>query len=328
VPRILWLPLALALVVVAPAASALPGLSPLRLAQTAPVRDPATATAAASGLPVLQVVVIPPLGDPLSVQVEAPDLTKLATYPSLAKLAPGAPLPEPEARAVTSEVRAAALQGSPTDAPAPDDAVPLPFFREAPLPPSILGGTAPSSFQAPARDAAVDPTEVSNAPAAPAPVAAAGGLAAVALLGFALYTRLAPSAVLQSPVRRALLEAIRADPGCTPHALARALGLDDKTVRHHLRVLRRAGCVTAAPGAQERLFVNGDIAPADMRTTLALRAPSARALHDALQIGPARGAELARALGLHEATVSVQLRRLAEAGLARRGADGRWVRAS
>jgi DNA-binding IclR family transcriptional regulator len=65
-----------------------------------------------------------------------------------------------------------------------------------------------------------------------------------------------------------------------------------------------------------------------MVQALALRAPSARALREALASqGAAKAADLARALGLSEATASVQLRRLQDAGLAQKGPDGRWAAA-
>jgi DNA-binding transcriptional ArsR family regulator len=165
------------------------------------------------------------------------------------------------------------------------------------------------------------------APRPSIPGAEAAGAAALGLLGLALYVRLAPSAALASPARQRIAALLERDPGCTAGALARALGQDYKTVLHHLRVLRRAGSVMVLPGAQPRYFLAGALPSQAMAGAVVLRARSAHRLRDALGQGPARAADLARALGLSETTVSVQLRRLAEAGLVRRAADGRWTAA-
>lgn len=199
----------------------------------------------------------------------------------------------------------------PRDAPAPAPAAPEPAMTLAPVAvPVQAASPSTASAALPALD--------------PAPAAALGLLALMAL-----YVGLAPSEALGSPTRRRVHEAILADPGCTAHTIARALGIDDKTARHHLRVLRRAGVVQARRlGALERYFVPGHLPPGGQEAAVALRAPSARALARALRDqGRARAADLARRLDLSEATASVQLRRLQAAGLATRGRDGLWAAA-
>lgn len=325
-PAALCLLLALAGAAAAfPAADAIPaGVEPAPPVAL-PGPEPAAAPDPASLEPLadLDVLEAPPLEE----EVEPRGLA-LGLYPTLARLALGDAAPEDHEAALRAEVEA-----GPPAHPAPDPArgpgaMPprFAFPRDEPLaapaPSPAPQEPLPARFAAaasPAPPTLLEPVERSAGAAATAATAAA----ILALLG--LYVRLAPSAVLASPARQRVLEHVRGDPGCTAGTVARALGLSYKTALHHLRVLRRAGYVSVLPGRQDRLFAAGSLPPAGMRSAVVLRAPSARALLRALGRGPARARDLARALGLSETTASVQLRRLAAAGLAARGADGRWA---
>jgi DNA-binding transcriptional ArsR family regulator len=275
--------------------------------------------------PALPVEVVPPLEVvPAPVRSALPD-----PYPTLARVLPSAPLPPAEEAALLAEVAPApAMVVAPALQVPPPPTFALPrdeasaWVARAPHEPfpGVAGSPRASS------EAAGPPPEQ----AAPAALAGAETLTAIGslgLLGAALYVRLAPAAALASPMRQRVWAHVRADPGCTVGSVARALGLDYKTALHHLRILRRAGCLTAIEGAQCRYFVNGALASRDMAGAVVLRAPSARALREAIASQPARAAELARALGISETTASVQLRRLAQAGLVVRRGDGRWFAA-
>lgn len=242
----------------------------------------------------------------------------LGPAPRLAAM-PAAPTPD-DVAAIVADV-------APAPAVPPVVAEPYLFPRDEPTSPVALPAL-PEAAAAPAPP----PWPQALAPAAPAPLPLAEGAAAAALLlaGAALYVRLAPAEVMDSATRQRILAAVRADPGCTTHTVARACLVDYKTAQHHLRVLRRAGFVQArrGDGRLERYFVAGDLPPGGQDAALALRSPAARALADALAQGArARAADLARALAISEATASVQLRRLEAAGLAARGRDGLWAAA-
>lgn len=208
---------------------------------------------------------------------------------------PGAPAPLvlPPARA-TAPARSEAFS-APLAPPAAADAGAQPPLREA----SAAGAWLPGGSVA----------------------ALAPALAFSGLLG-GIAARVLARNALASSTRRRLLDAVRADPGCTVGGLARATGLSYKTVAHHVRVLARARLLHVGPGPQPRLFATGHVAPAARAVLLARRAPSAQRILARLEQAPARQSDLAAMLGLAPSTVSEQVRRLASAGLVARTADG------
>jgi DNA-binding transcriptional ArsR family regulator len=254
-----------------------------------------------------------PVSSSLPMLVDAPP----QAFRSLAPTSPD------DAAAVTADVAPvnaplAARSAPMVDAPlvAPVAAPPIPATGAFPLPALPELAALPAPALAP------------DAPSLPPEAAAVATASLAMLLGGALYVRLAPGALLESPTRQRVLAFLRGDPGATVGTVARALGLDYKTAQHHLRILRHAGFVAIVrSGRLDRYFVAGDLPPERMRAALVLRSPAARALAQALEAQRARAADLARSLNLSEATASVQLRRLEAAGLVQKGADGLWAAA-
>lgn len=318
--------LAAALLAVVPSSAALgaPGLAvaPAPCGPACAVAEGADEAADALALPA------PPVAPPVVVVEPGPvpvHLVQPVLAPLLEPLAPSLTTQRPTPEDVAAlEARVEPLPQVQAPVP-PPLAVQEPFVfpRDEPVPPEMARPIASAAPVSTGPGPAVAPA-AREEPAAPEPaLAAAAG--AMALVGWALYVRLAPAALLESPTRRRVFEAVRTDPGCTVGTIARALGLDYKTVQHHLRLLKRAGFVQARVASrQERYFAAGELPEAGFDGALALRSPSARALASALRRGRARASELARALGISEATASVQLRRLEAAGLAARGSDGLW----
>lgn len=101
---------------------------------------------------------------------------------------------------------------------------------------------------------AVDPAVLLGLGAA----AVAGGAVAVAFAAArlvpALFTRLTPDSALTSPLRRLLLDAVRANPGIHERALARTLGRSPSTVRHHVAMLAAQGLVERRRHGRRRLL--------------------------------------------------------------------------
>jgi len=142
----------------------------------------------------------------------------------------------------------------------------------------------------------------------------------------ALYHRIHHTDALASATRRKVYHAIRADPGCTVGALARATGLSYKTAQRHVHVLVRADLVAAVTGPQERLFAVGRVQPREQPATVALRTRSVQRLWERLRTGPPAGTRaLARELGLAPSTIAEAADRLTESGLAEQRPDGKFV---
>ncbi|HEV8360812.1 MAG TPA: CARDB domain-containing protein [Candidatus Thermoplasmatota archaeon] len=213
-----------------------------------------------------------------------------------------------------------------TDAWSPAPGIHVVEVRAAPM-----GGLRePSTADNAMRTAVtVDAGATALATVSPVPLAgdhATAATGATILAGFAaLYHRIHASEALSLPTRRRVYARIRADPGCTVGAVARATGLSYKSVQRHVHTLERGGLVAAVPGPQQRLFVVGLMPASAQRAAVVLRTPSAQRVWARLAQGPARVRELARELELAPSTVAEQARRLEASGLAARTADGKFI---
>lgn len=137
-----------------------------------------------------------------------------------------------------------------------------------------LGGTA---VDARIDEEHVDPALLGLA-LAPAAVA---GIAAVAVVGklLALFSR-ALRDPLSNPRRRAVYDAIRANPGLAIRELLRITGLANGVASHHVRTLAQRGLIVRHKvGKTVRLFENHGRYDRDWQTVAALRDPDARLLH-------------------------------------------------
>lgn len=137
--------------------------------------------------------------------------------------------------------------------------------------------------------------------------------------GAVLYTRISRAAALDNPRRRAVYEAIRAEPGATAAVAARATGLHRVLVQYHLRMLESSGfLVTRQDGRMRRYFpVEAARSYADLALERALREDSRRRLAEAVRAAPQglTQRELAAMAGLSLRLVSYHMAHLVEAGL-------------
>jgi DNA-binding transcriptional ArsR family regulator len=148
--------------------------------------------------------------------------------------------------------------------------------------------------------------------------AAASGVAAAALLPlWMLYRRLSREHALRNPMRAAVLERVRSEPGATAGGLARFLGVEYRTVAHHLDILQEFGFVeTRRIGAWVRFYESGAHAPADKVARVALNSAKARKVLEARAASPTASlAAIARTTGLPKSTARWHLARLARFGV-------------
>ncbi len=189
----------------------------------------------------------------------------------------------------------------------------LRILVEAPVPPVDLVAVSSGVSQ--------------NDGAVVAAVAVAGVGTSLAALGLvrrrwpwllaALYTRLAPSKMLDHPLRERLVAEIRADPGVTFGELARRTGAAAGMLTHHARMLEQARLVFSSPDGQLRRFypiAQGRVAPTiDLaeRARVSLRAE-----------GPATLADLARRLDVSRQALHYHVKKMQSRGELTPGPDG------
>jgi DNA-binding MarR family transcriptional regulator len=199
---------------------------------------------------------------------------------------------------------------------------------DAPAPPPAKTAAAASS--SPGLVAAWMPT-----PAEAAGVGAAGLLATLvvwlwpALRGgaAALFSRVQPARLPESPPRAQILALLAAEPGLHFHGLARRSGLSNGALVHHLRKLEEGGLVRAQRTGRYTCYVVADAAPAVLRAAPAVCSPGARAVLAAAMANPGSSLrDLAGRCGLRASTVAHHVRRLAEGGLLEVRRDGRSKR--
>lgn len=192
---------------------------------------------------------------------------------------------------------------------------------EAPPPPgSVPGAQEPGARAAADQVQEWPPTSLrreTGAGSSPPPALWVAGLV-VAAAAVALYRRLARGRLWNAPNRVAIYESLKARPGATMGGLARGLGVDYATARHHLRILREFDLVEARRfGARLRYFPNGGAyAPAEQDRLAILSLPKAAAVLEALRRDPNISfAGLARATGLPRSTARWHAKRLHAHGL-------------
>ena len=129
---------------------------------------------------------------------------------------------------------------------------------------------------------------------------------------------------LENPRRRAVYEAIRADPGRCLSAVSEASDVTLSTARHHLRVLEDEGLVRSKLVRGKRRYV--PVGDYDVELRAALADSATRAVLETLaSIGPAHNGRIADELDRDPSTVSHHLSALADDGLVRRERDGRAI---
>ncbi|HWG91803.1 MAG TPA: ArsR family transcriptional regulator [Candidatus Thermoplasmatota archaeon] len=132
---------------------------------------------------------------------------------------------------------------------------------------------------------------------------------------------------LRHPHRRALLEAVRANPGAPRATLARLVGLAPTTVAHHLAALTEVGLVVPVRGARGvEHYLNGAVPPSARRPTPLPGATAARLLSGLREAGAMSLADLARAAGVSEKAAYWHLARLERARLVAAEVEGRAKR--
>lgn len=147
---------------------------------------------------------------------------------------------------------------------------------------------------------------------------------------FPFHTRLERDELLDHPLRRRIMEAIRDEPGIHRAGVAGRLDAAESTVRHHLDKLRSGGLVTTN---EDHGFVcyfpRGEV-DARLREALpVLLKPGPRKVLQALIERPGRSnKELSEATGLSPSTVHHHVQRLREAGLVEGQRRGRTVQLS
>lgn len=142
-----------------------------------------------------------------------------------------------------------------------------------------------------------------------------------------LFTRVRPDKLLDHPTRRAIHDAVAAEPGIHLHALCRRLEKARGVVDHHVAKLVEGGrLLRHEAGGYACLFPRRTDRRV-MAAAPALRSPSARRLLDSVCREPGMAPSLlAHRLGLNRATVHHHLRRLEEAGLVSTRPSGRGSR--
>jgi predicted transcriptional regulator len=171
----------------------------------------------------------------------------------------------------------------------------------------------------------------------PTGIAAVGMLAAVvflavrfggALLGAPLFSRIQGPDLLEHPLRRALHQAVEANPGIHLKALARTVGRPRNTVEHHVRKLVASGLLTQHElNGYACLFVKGQVDRRDQAAAGVLKSDAARRVLAAVVQAPgASGRDVAAQAGLTPTLVSYHVRNLQQAGLVEGQRAGRELR--
>jgi len=140
-----------------------------------------------------------------------------------------------------------------------------------------------------------------------------GGLKVVLVKAF---TRIAKDDLEDHPVRAAILDVVRAEPGIHDVELSRRLGKGRGAVRHHLGLLTAASLVRKESARGHVGYFPRD-ADADVRAaTMALRSATARRLLETVAAQPGRNVtHLAEDLGVSDTSVKYHLKRLQRVGL-------------
>lgn len=161
--------------------------------------------------------------------------------------------------------------------------------------------------------------------------AGAGTLAWLAkrlgLLGLIpLYTRLAPSQMLDNEQRARVYEHVKANPGAHPSAIAESLGLGWGTVIYHLSRLEQTKLVTVRHGSHRKCYfaVDGSLDAQERAAVAAASGDKARAIVQAIREAPGLSQkDLAGTLGMSQALASWHVKRLVASGVLVVAREGR-----
>lgn len=180
------------------------------------------------------------------------------------------------------------------------------------------GASAPPALRIPG--AAIDPPLVAAA-------ATAGG-AALAITGFAQYSRLARNDLLRHETREAVRKLIEAAPGIALSDVAQRAGLAWGTAVYHLERLERAGFLVSERKAGRRCYFVAASVPRAARAGFAtLQQGTTRSIAAFVAARPgATQTELCEGLGLSASAASKQVSKLESAGLVRRERESKAVR--
>ncbi len=141
-----------------------------------------------------------------------------------------------------------------------------------------------------------------------------------------LYSRLAPSQMLENDARNAVYEHVKAHPGAHPSAIAETLNLGWGTVVYHLGKLEATKLVTSRNAHNRRCYfaLTSDL-DVDARTAVAaMSTDKARAIVDVVRASPGISQkDLSERLGISQALASWHVKRLVESGVLTVGREGR-----
>lgn len=146
------------------------------------------------------------------------------------------------------------------------------------------------------------------------------------LLFLPLYTRLAPSEMLDNKARNNVYEYVRANPGAHPSGIASALRLGWGTVVYHLARLEETKLVTCKAAAHRKCyFVVGSDMNSEARTAVAAMAhDKAKLIVQTVRDTPGISQkDMAEKVGMSQALASWHVKRLVESGVLLTHREGR-----
>jgi predicted transcriptional regulator len=168
--------------------------------------------------------------------------------------------------------------------------------------------------------------------------AVAGGAAGAGLLawlvkrlgglGFlaTLYTRLAPSRILDNAARASVYEHVKAHPGAHPSAIAETLDLGWGTVVYHLAKLEDNRLVTARSAHNKKCYfaVGADLDVEARTVVAAMSTDKTRSIVETVRASPGISQkELSEKLGMSQALASWHVKRLVASGVLLAAREGR-----
>ena len=146
----------------------------------------------------------------------------------------------------------------------------------------------------------------------------------ISLAALLRYSRYDDSDPLENERRKAIFEAVTAEPGLYLSAVSDHSDVPLSTVRHHVRILEEESLITSikVDGKRRYFPIDAD----DVELHAAFAEPTRRRLLEKLvTLGQAPNGQLADALDRDPSTISHHLTKLEEAGLVIRERDGRSV---
>lgn len=158
----------------------------------------------------------------------------------------------------------------------------------------------------------------------------AAGMAPFILVGIPLVGRLAgqeQERLLQSALRRQIVELVRENPGIPIGELMKRLPVGWGTLYHHLIKLERSGLLRAAVSGRRRLLYPGDAGPLgnDPDARSILRGRTAQRLARAIVANPGRSvAEIVDEMAESPRVIYYHVKRMLDAGLVSSSSETRY----